>query len=55
LFASAALLGLLAPAVGQTPKQRLKYAILLSAGPDEPDAKNETVPCGAFHITITGE
>ena len=55
LLAAAALLALLAPALAQTAKPQLNYAILLSEGPDEPDAKNKTAPWGAYHITITGE
>lgn len=35
--------------------KQLGYAVLLSEGPDQPNAAGQTVAWGSYHITITGE
>ena len=35
--------------------KQLGYAVLLSEGPDHPNAAGKTVAWGSYHVTITGE
>lgn len=35
--------------------KQLGYAVLLSEGPDKPNAAGQTVAWGSYHITITGK